>query len=189
MTIKLPLSSEAYIKAMVIGLEVANAGLLSSLCVDPMLIVVATLVIFSATLDSNFIALKDKEQVTEAGNYLAKQLATMAKLVDKSLPIVVAPYDAISRGKGGRWRETEKTLLFDTTCGFTHSILLTNLVELDGDICLYLAILMVAALVWSGEALVMQEGMQITTMTREAFKYILMNETSHNYDNYGLIRR
>ena len=50
--LKLPSSREAHLKAMAVGLEVSNAVLLSSLCVDPMLPLVATLAIFKAMLDS-----------------------------------------------------------------------------------------------------------------------------------------
>ena len=56
-------------------------------------------------------------QVAEAGNYLAKWLATMAMLVDKSTPTVAALFDAILHGKGGRQRVPGKTLLFDITHG------------------------------------------------------------------------
>ena len=45
---------------MVVGLEAANAVLPSSLWADPMLPLVGTLAMFQATLDSPFVALKDK---------------------------------------------------------------------------------------------------------------------------------
>ena len=45
---------------MAVGLEATNAILLSSLCTNPMLPLVGTLAIFQATLDSPFVALKDK---------------------------------------------------------------------------------------------------------------------------------
>ena len=48
---------------------------------------------------------------------------------------------------------------------------------------------MVAALAWVGETLVVPEGTRISTMTREAFKNMLLKETSRNYDNYGLVSR
>ena len=78
-----------------------------------MLPLVGTLTIFKATLESPFVAPKDKAQVTEVGDYWAKRLATIAALVDKSMPVVAALFDAIPRGKGGRWRGPGKTLLFD----------------------------------------------------------------------------
>ena len=57
MPMKLTSSREAHLKAMVVGLEAANAVLHSSLCADPILMLVATLAIFRATLDSPSVAL------------------------------------------------------------------------------------------------------------------------------------
>ena len=45
---------------MAVGLEAANAILPSSLCADPVLPLAGTLAIFQATLDSPFVAPKDK---------------------------------------------------------------------------------------------------------------------------------
>ena len=72
MPVKLPLSREAYLKVMAVGLEATNAVLPSTLCSDPMLPLAATLDIFTAMLDSLSVALKDRGQVSEAGNYFAK---------------------------------------------------------------------------------------------------------------------
>ena len=110
----------------------------------------------------------------------------MAMLVDKSTLTVAALYDAIQWGKGGRQRGPGKTLLFDISCGLAHRVPLTKQVEQDGDVCKYLFVLMVAALAWAGEVLVTPEGMQITIMTREAFK-MLLKEVSYNCDDYGLV--
>ena len=55
----------------------------------------ATLAIFESTLDSISMAPKDKEQITEEGDYLAKMLMTVVTLVDKNTPTVVGLYDAI----------------------------------------------------------------------------------------------
>ena len=60
MPIKVPLSRDAHLQVMVAGLEAANAILPSSLCANPMLPLMAMLAIFNATLDSLFIAPKDK---------------------------------------------------------------------------------------------------------------------------------
>ena len=76
--------------------------------------------------------------------------------VDKSIPTVVALYDAILCGKGGKWRGPGKTLLFDVAHELALRVPLTKLAELDGDIHLYLAALIVATLAWVGEALVIQ---------------------------------
>ena len=72
-------------------------------------------------------------------------------LVDKSMPTVAALYDAILCSRGGRQRGTRKTSLFDTAYGLPCRIPLTKLVELDGEICLYLKALMVALLLQAGE--------------------------------------
>ena len=61
MPIKLPLPRKAHIKEMAVCLEAANITLPSSLYADPMLPLVATLAIFKAILDSQSVALKDKE--------------------------------------------------------------------------------------------------------------------------------
>ena len=58
--IKVPSSRDAHLKVMAVGLEVANAILPVSLCTDPMLPLAGTLAIFQATLDSSFVAPKDK---------------------------------------------------------------------------------------------------------------------------------
>ena len=60
MPIKAPSLWDAHLQAMAVGLEAANAILPSSLCANPMLPLVGTLAIFQATLDSPFVAPKDK---------------------------------------------------------------------------------------------------------------------------------
>ena len=77
-------------------------------------------------------------------------------LVDKKA--VLALYDTILYSEGGWQRGPRKTLLFHVYCKFTHRVLLTKLVELDGHIILYLMVLIVDAQAWAGEALVMLEG-------------------------------
>ena len=84
------LTKEAHIKVMAVGLGAANAILSSLLCTDPMLPLVNTLAIFKATLDSDSMVLKDKKQVAKVGDYLAKLLATVVTLMDKSTPTVAA---------------------------------------------------------------------------------------------------
>ena len=121
------------------------------------------------------------------GDYLAKQLATKAMLVDKSTPVAAALFNAIPRGKGGKQRGPSRTLLFDITHRLAHRDPLTKLVELDGDVYPYLATLMVATLAQAGKTLVVPEGTRIAMMTRTAFNNMLLKEASHNYDNYGLV--
>ena len=58
--IKVPLSRDAHLQAMAVGLEAANAVLPSSLCADLMPPLAGTLTIFQAMLDSPFVAPKDK---------------------------------------------------------------------------------------------------------------------------------
>ena len=60
MPMKLLLPSEAHLKAIMVGLEIANAILPSPLCADTILPLAPTLAIFRATLDSPSVALKDK---------------------------------------------------------------------------------------------------------------------------------
>ena len=60
MPVKIPSSWDAHLQAMAVGLEATNAILPSSLCADPMLPLAGTLTIFQATLDSLFVAPKDK---------------------------------------------------------------------------------------------------------------------------------
>ena len=71
--------------------------------------------------------------------------------------------------------------------GLAGRVLLTKLVELDGEICLYLTALMVAILAQAGETWVVSKGTWITTMIRESFDNMLLKETSHNYNNYRLV--
>ena len=53
---------------------------------------------------------------------------------------------------------------------------------------IYLTAVMVAALTWAGEALVILEGIGITTMVREALDMFL-KEAGHNYNSYKLVSR
>ena len=57
---KVPSSRDTHLQAMAVGLEAANAILPSSLCSNLMLPLAGTLTIFQVTLDSQFVALKDK---------------------------------------------------------------------------------------------------------------------------------
>ena len=90
-----------------------------------------------------------------------------------------------AREEGGEGQARPSCLMLP--CGLAQRVLLTKLVKLDGDVHPYLATLMVATLAWAGETLVIPEGTQITTITREAFDNMLLKEASHNYDNYGLV--
>ena len=111
---------------------------------------------------------------------MAKWLANIAMLVDKSTPVVAAQFDAIPQGEGGRRRGLGKTLLLYVAHGLAQRVPLTKLVELDGDICPYLGTLMVVTLVRAGETLVVPKGTRITMMTREAFDNMLLKEAGCN---------
>ena len=60
MPVKVPLSWDAYLQAMAVDLKAANAVLPLSLYADPMLPLAGMLAILQATLDSPFVAPKDK---------------------------------------------------------------------------------------------------------------------------------
>ena len=120
------------------------------------------------------------------GDYLAEKLATIAMLVDKSMPVVAALLDAIPRGEKRRRRGPGKTLLFIVAHGLARRVLIAKLVELDGDVHPYLTALMVATLERVGKTLVVPEGTHITTMMREAFDNMLLKGVGRNYNNYGL---
>ena len=47
---------------------------------------------------------------------------------------------------------------FYITCGLSHRVSITKLVELDRDVYPYLAALMVAALAWAGEILACEKA-------------------------------
>ena len=66
-------------------------------------------------------------------------------------------------------------------------MLLTKLVALDGDVCPYLAALMVFALYHAGNVLVIPEDMKLHCLTEEEFNDILKQEAGRSYDNYGMI--
>ena len=110
-------------------------------------------------------------------------------LVDKSMPIVAALFDAILQGEGERQRGAGKTLLFDVTRRLARRVPLTKLVELHGNICPYLTALMLAALVWVAKTLVVPEGIHISMITWETFDNMLLKEAGHNYNNYRLVSR
>ena len=82
----------------------------------------------------------------------------MFVLVDKNRPTVVALYNAILHSKEDRLRGLGNTFLFDITHGLSCRVALIILVQLDGNIYLYLGALMVGALVRAGQALVVLEG-------------------------------
>ena len=75
--------------------------------------------------------------------------------MDKSTPTVLALFDTILCGKGGRQRGQGKTILSEVARGFSQRVPLTKLVKLDGDVWPYLTALIVATLAQVGVTLVM----------------------------------
>ena len=66
-----------------------------------MLYLVAT---FKATIDSDFVNSKDKKQVTETINHLARRLLTVVVVVGKRMSIVADLYNSNLCYKGVRCR-------------------------------------------------------------------------------------
>ena len=84
-------------------------------------------------------------------------------LVDESAPTINLLEDALPRGDRGR-RGPSRTLLFDVARGLARRVPLTKLVKLDGDVQLYLAVLMVAALYRAGETLIVPRLLDVKTV-------------------------
>ena len=105
------------------------------------------------------------------------------------MSIAATLYDAIPYGEEYRWGGPGKTLLFDLACRLAPRVPLIKLVKLDGDVCPYLAPLIVPTLVCVGETLVTLEGMQITMIIREAFNNMILKEAGCNYNNYRLVSK
>ena len=83
--------------------------------------------------------------------------------MDPSAPSVNNAFtpDVIPRGESGRRRGPSHTLLFDIARGLAHRVPLTKLVELDGDVQPYLAMLMVAILMWAHEMLTIPDTLKL----------------------------
>ena len=97
----------------------------------------------------------DRQKAAKAMCYLTKCLATLTLLVDPIVPSVNSAFmpDVIPRGESGHRRGPSRILLFDVARGLARQVLLTKLVDLDGNVQPYLAMLMVATLVWAHETL------------------------------------
>ena len=63
------------------------------------------------------------------------------------------------------------------------------MVELDGDVWPYLAVLMVATLMWAHETLTIPDTLQLQRVSMEAFENMLQAEAGKVYNNYGAISR
>ena len=105
----------------------------------------------------------DQQKVAEAMCYLAEGLATLTSLVDPSAPSVNNAFmpDMIPRGESSQRRGPSHTLLFNIARGLACRVPLTKLVELDGNVWPYLAVLMVAALVRAHETLTIPDTLKL----------------------------
>ena len=105
----------------------------------------------------------DRQKAAEAMCYLAERLAALTSLVDPSAPSVNNAFtpDVIPRGESGRRQGPSRTLLFDVARGLAHQVPLTKLVELDGDVRPYLAVLMVAALMRAHKTLTIPDTLKL----------------------------
>ena len=105
----------------------------------------------------------DRQKAAEAMCYLAKCLAALTSLVDPSAPFVNNAFtpDVIPQGESGHRRGPSRTLLFDVARGLACQVPLTKLVELDGDMRPYLAMLMVAALMRAHETLTIPDTLKL----------------------------
>ena len=97
----------------------------------------------------------DWQKADEVMCYLAECFTTLTSLVDPSAPSVNNAFtlDVIPQGESGCRRGPLRTLLFDVARGLGHPVPLTELVELDGDVRPYLAMLIVAVLMWAYKTL------------------------------------
>jgi hypothetical protein len=80
-------------------------------------------------------------------------------------------------------------MLNDIARELARHVPLTKLVQLDGDVCPYLASLMIAALNKAGDELVVPDTLRIRKLTEEAFDNLLKAEAGRTYDNYRTIAK
>ena len=110
---------------------------------------------------SPFLPEEEKLEITEAMEFLAERLATVAHLVDKSTPAVnfTEQYP-----RGGKRKGPARTMLFDVARGLARRVPLTKLVDMDNDVRPFLAALMVSALHRAGEKLIIPSDLQVEKM-------------------------
>jgi len=140
-------------KVYAISLATADGIFPVELCQNPLPMLAAVVGVLAETEASPMLAEVDKQDVSEAIQYLAERVAALVQLVDPSAPSVNF-VDQLPRGENGRRRGPARTLLFDVACGLARRVPLTKLVALDGDVRPYLASLMVAALARAKDKLV-----------------------------------
>ena len=153
-------------KVYTVGLAAADRIFPADVCKNPLPMLAAVIGILARSEESPMLPEADKQEVSEAIQYLTERIATVTTLCDPSAPTVNLT-DALPRGEGGRRRGPVRTMMFDIARGLARRVPLTKLVALDGDIRPYLASLMVAALHRAGDKLVVPQEMEIKKVTRE----------------------
>ena len=123
----------------------------------------AVISVLDTTAANKNAAEGDRQKATKAMCYLAKYLAALTSLVDPSAPSMNNAFmlDVIPQGESGRRHGPSRSLLFDIARGLAHRVPLTKLVELDGNVQPYLAMLMVAALVWAHKTLIIPDTLKL----------------------------
>ena len=126
----------------------------------------AVIGILTASEDSPILNDTDREDVSEAITFLAKRLATTSALIENP-KVSVNMLELVPRGKGGRRKGPEKSMLINVARGLARQVPLTKLIALDSYIRPYLASLMVAALHRAKDKLVIPNDLEIKRVTRE----------------------
>ena len=123
----------------------------------------AVISILDITAANKNMAEVDWQKAAKAMCYLAECLATLTSLVDPSAPSVNNAFtpDVTPRGESGRKRGPSRTLLFNVARGLARQVPLTKLVELDGDVRPYLAMLMVAVLMQAHKTLTIPNTLKL----------------------------
>ena len=137
---------------------------------DPLPTLATVIGMLSESEASPFLPDDEKTEVTEAMEFLAERLATVAHLVDKSAPAVnfAEQYPRGSKGKG-----PARQMLFDVARGLARRVPLTKLVDLDHDVHPFLAALMVLALHQAGEKLIVSFGMEVKKVATHVFNEMI----------------
>ena len=126
----------------------------------------AVIGILTASKDSLMLNNTDREDIVEAITFLAKRLATTSALIEDP-KTSINMLELVPRGEGGRRKGPAKSMLINVARGLARRVPLTKLIALDSDIRPYLVSLMVAALHWAKDKLVVPNDLEIKRVTRE----------------------
>ena len=123
----------------------------------------AIISILDTTAANENTAEADRQKAAKAIYYFAKRLAALTLLVDPSAPSMNNAFmpDVIRRGESGCRQGPSRTLLFNIARGLACRVPLTKLVELDGNVWPYLAVLMVTALVRAHKTLTIPNTLKL----------------------------